>query len=232
MRPRFKNKLVIGSAALAAAALAGGAYAATQSGAGSRQAFTNDVAHRLHVSPDQLRAAVKAAMIDRLNQAVKEGRLTQAEANRIEQRINQGHLPLFFGHREGFARHLRRGPLKAAASYLGLSEAQLFDQLRSGKSLADVAKAQGKTTAGLEQAMTTEFKARLDRAVSNGRITKAQEQKIVDRFQSRLDEMVNRTPPKFGSRRHLHAIPGGPPPGMPGSFEGPPPPGGPPPPAA
>ena len=230
MGPRFKNKLVLGAAALATVSLAGGAYAATQSGTHSRHtAFINDVAHRLNVSPDQLRAAVKGAMTDRLNQAVKDGRLTQAQANAIEQRINSGELPLFFGHHHGFARGLRRGPLKAAATYLGLSEGQLFDQLRSGKSLADVAKAQGKTTAGLEQAMTTEFTARLDRAVAKGRITQAQEQTIFDRFQSRLDQMVNRTPPKFGSGRHLRALPGGPPPGPPGMLGGPPPPDGPPP---
>jgi outer membrane murein-binding lipoprotein Lpp len=227
--PRFKNRFVLGAAALATAALAGGAYAATQTGTSSRQAFINDVAHRLNVTPDQLRAALKAAAIDRINQAVKDGRITQAEANLMERRINHGQLPLFFGHHRGIGRGVRRGPLKAAASYLGLTEVQLFDQLRSGKSLADVAKAKGKTTAGLEQAMTAELTTRLDRAVSNGRITKAQEQTILNRFQSRLDEMVNRMPPKFGSRRHLHAIPGGPPPGAPGMFEGPPPPGGPPP---
>jgi hypothetical protein len=41
-------------------------------------------------------AAVKAAMIDRLNAAVKDGRLTQAEANAIKQRIERGGMPPFF----------------------------------------------------------------------------------------------------------------------------------------
>src|SRR5262245_34229915 len=40
--------------------------------------------------------------------------------------------------------------MKAIADYLGLSEAQLCSQLESGKSLADVARAQGKPVSGLE----------------------------------------------------------------------------------
>ena len=54
-----RHKLAILAAILAAAALAGGAYAATQSGGNPRQAFINDVARRLHVTPAQLRAALK-----------------------------------------------------------------------------------------------------------------------------------------------------------------------------
>jgi hypothetical protein len=239
---RFKNNFALAGTALAAAAFAGGAYAATQSGSSSRQQFINDVAHRLNVSPDQLSAAVKAAMIDRLNTAVKDGKLTQAQANAIEQRINQGQLPLFFGHHHGFGHGVRNGELSSAAGYLGLTDAQLLTQLRTGKSLAQVAKDKGKTTAGLEQAMTTAFTTRLDKAVAAGRITKAQEHTILNRFKSRLDRRVNRagighedgraTPGSFQGPPPPGSLDGPPPPGSPG---GPPPPGapgGPPPPAA
>lgn len=45
------------------------------------------------------------------------------------------------------------GPLGAAAAYLGLSRAQLFEQMGSGKSLADIAKSRGKSVSGLKQAI-------------------------------------------------------------------------------
>ncbi|HEY1592497.1 MAG TPA: hypothetical protein VGF81_11935 [Solirubrobacteraceae bacterium] len=245
MKPRWKNKVALTGAALAAAAFAGGAYAATQSGPSSRQQFLDDVAHRLNVTPDQLTAALKGALIDQINDAVKAGRMTQAEANTLEQRINQGQLPLGFGA-AGFAGPRFGGPgsggrgfgapgaggpgsggrgfggprlrdieLGAAASYLGLTDAQLLDQLRNGKSLAQVAKDKGKTTAGLEQAMTAQFKARLDKAVTAGRITQSQEQTILQRFQSRLDKRVNNAGLKFGLR-HGGFVPGGGPGGGPG----------------
>lgn len=239
MGGRFKNKFAIGAAALAAAAFAGGAYAATQSGSTSRKAFFDDVAKRLNVTPDQLQAAFRAALIDRINAAVAAGRLTQAQANKLEQRIKEGKLPMFFGPR--LRPGLMHSQLKAAASYLGLTEVQLLGDLRSGKSLAQVAKDQGKTTGGLEAAMTAAFKARLDKAVSAGGITSAQEQQILSRYRSHLDARVNRSP-HFGRYQGLRAVPGMPPqpggwgesggwgaPGGPGGADGSPPPGSPPP---
>ena len=53
-------------------AAAGGAYAATQtSGQNTRQAFLNDVAKRLHVTPQQLTAALNGASIDQLQAEVR-----------------------------------------------------------------------------------------------------------------------------------------------------------------
>jgi hypothetical protein len=94
--PRIlKRKSALAAAALAAAAFAGGAYAATQtSEPNARQAFLNDVAKRLGVTPQQLKSAFSGAAIDQLNAAVKAGELTQAQANAIKQRIQQGLPPL------------------------------------------------------------------------------------------------------------------------------------------
>ena len=77
----LRHKLLAGGAAAAVLALGGGAYAATQSGSNPRQAFLNDVAKRLNVSPSQLNSALKGAFTDRLNAAVKAGMLTQAQAS-------------------------------------------------------------------------------------------------------------------------------------------------------
>ena len=55
-----------------------------------RQAFLNDVAKRLNVTPAQLNSALKGAAIDQLDAAVKAGKLTQAQANALKQRIQQG----------------------------------------------------------------------------------------------------------------------------------------------
>jgi hypothetical protein len=226
----LKRKLAIGAAALAAAAFAGGAYAATQdSGANSQQAFVNDVAKRLNISPQQLKAALKGALLDRIDAAVKAGRLTQAQASELKQRLQNGSngvpgLPFFggprffepgeSGHREGGA-----GKLDAAARYLGLTDAQLFDQLRSGKTLAQVSKARGKPVAGLEQAMIAASRTRLEKAVADKEITKAQEQRLLSALPARIHDLVNASGPRSGPRGFFHhqgALPGG-------RFYGPPP---------
>jgi uncharacterized coiled-coil protein SlyX len=99
-----------------------------------------------------------------------------------------------------------RGPARppgpaAIASYLGLTPAQLRQQLGSGKTLAQIAVAQGKTVAGLENAIYADVQAHLDQAVANGRLTKAQEQTLLARLKSRLDDLVNHAFPKAATGR-------------------------------
>src|SRR5207248_4455645 len=107
-----------------------------------------------------------------------------------------------------FGLHGPRFLFGGAASYLGLSRDQLRAQLQSGKSLAQIAQARGKSVTGLEQAITADLKAKLDRAVSSGRLTKAEEQQRLSRLSQVVPQIVNHTPPP------------GPPPGGP-NFRGP-----------
>jgi len=203
---------------VAAAALAGGAYAATQGAPSSRQAFLNDVAQRLHVTPAQLQAAIKGAVLDRLSAAVKAGKLTRAQADAIAQRIQSGAGPgaFFLAPRGGFFFRPRlgerAGPLGAAAKYLGLTRTRLLSELRSGRSLAQVARAEGKTTSGLEQAITAEIKSRLDSRVASGEITKSQEQQILSRLTQRLSDLVTAPPRPPGGALGVPPGPGAPPP--------------------
>jgi hypothetical protein len=191
VKSSLNKKLVIGASGLMLLVGAGGAVAATQSsGSSPRQAYVNDVAKRLNVSPSALSNAMKAAAIDRINAAVAAGRLTQAEANTLKQRIQNGQGAGFLWHRH---RALRAG-LHVAAQYLGISPQTLRSDLRSGKSLAEIAgSTPGKSVAGLKSAILAAAKTRLDAAVKNGRITGQQEQKVLTRLSSRIDMLLNHT---------------------------------------
>ena len=100
--------------------------------------------------------------------------------------------PPGFGHR-GFGFGFG---IEGAADYLGLTEAQLREQLQDGKSLADVAKAQNKDVAGLKAALKAKLTTRLDEAVKDGHLTAAQKTKILADVDDRLDDLINGTPPK------------------------------------
>jgi hypothetical protein len=243
MKRLFRHRLLVGGVALLVAGSAGGAYAATQSGGNSRQAFLNDVAKRLNVPPSELRSAVRGALLDRLNAAVKAGELTQAQADRIKKRIEQGGgFPLGpirgpFGFRHfgpgGPDRHfgpdrglMRHSLLSSAASYLGVDTAQLFSDLQAGKSLAEVAQARHKSVPGLEQALVAAAKARLGKLVASGFLTEAQEQRVLNRLNARIDRLVN-AHPRFIRRNWDTPPPGDAPPLPAPSFGGP---GAPPPP--
>jgi hypothetical protein len=206
MSGRLKRRIVIAAVVLGVVGLGGTALATSSSGGNP---FLNDVAHRLGIAPAKLQSAVNGAITDRLNQLVKQGTLTRAEANAIEQRMKQhgGAMPFAgpFGGPFGggaFHRHFRGGPrpafgfggplgsLQAAATYLGVSPAALAKDLRSGKTLAAVAKANGKSVSGLEAALLAPIEKHLAAAVSGGHMTKAQERRFLAMLSRGIDHFV------------------------------------------
>src|SRR5437879_7212721 len=193
----LKPKVIAGAVAGLAVAGGGAAIAANQLGSPKQesQAVLNDAAKQLGVAPSALSAALKKALENRVDDAVAAGRLTKAQGDELKQRIASGGLPMFGG--PGFHHDGPFGGLDAAATYLGLTEDQLRAQLESGKSLADVAKAQGKSVDGLKQAMLTAIKAKLDQAVKDGRLTSDQRDQILAKITADLDNLINGTlPPK------------------------------------
>jgi hypothetical protein len=229
MLASLKHKAAAGAVATALLAGAGVAYAATNGSnaptpaksranfVADRNAFLDDVAKRLHVTRSQLEAALKGAATDRIDAAVAAGRLTKAQGDAIKQRIQQGGGPFpgpfFFGPQHagpgsflgGRGFRLGFGPgksLDAAAHYLGVTDAQLASQLRSGKSLAQIAKDKGKSVDGLKQAVRSAVQAQVDADVKAGRMTAAQRTGFMKAFGQSLDNLVNRTPPAPPFFRH------------------------------
>lgn len=205
-------KLVV--ALLAFALVAGGGAAIAGTGVLSpkqeRQAFLDDAAKRLGVTPSELSAALKGALEKRVDAAVAAGLITKAEGDRIKARIEAGDVPLFLGpglgrgpggfrHHDRAFEHRRGAQLQAAASYLGLTVEQLHNRLENGKTLAQVAKEQGKSVEGLVQALLTEKTKALDDAVKTGKLTKADRDDLVAGLKERITDLVNG---RFPSHRH------------------------------
>jgi hypothetical protein len=211
-----KKKLAVGAVAVAALAGGGAAIAAGGLATGEdQQAILDAAAKKLGVEPEALESALEDALAARLDAAVAAGRLTEAQAAELKQRLAEGSLPLFGGRgggHDGFGHH---GPasLAAAAEFLGVTEAELRSQLEDGKSLADVAEAEGKSVAGLKAALLAAAKDELDEAVQAGKLTDAQRDDVLARFEERLDDLVDRT--GFGPPRGTRAAGFGHEPGMP-----------------
>jgi predicted DNA-binding protein (UPF0251 family) len=228
MSAHRKRRIVIAAVVIGVLGLGGSALAASSSGGNS---FLGDVATRLGVSQSKLQSAINGAVKDRLNQLVKQGKLTQAQANAIEKRIQQhggaqlnGPFGGPFGGPLGFSRHAHfsgprmggfgfggpvMGSFDTAAKYLGVSEQTLFSDLRSGKTLAAIAKSKGKSVGGLEQAMLAPAKSKLDSAVKGGHMTKAQESRFLQMLSASIDRLVTKGFPKFQGGNH-HGFDGGP----------------------
>ena len=127
MNATLKRKLAVGTTILAGAALAGGAYAASTSSTNPRQAFLDDVAKRLNVTPQQLKNALEGAVADRLQQAVTAGKLTQAQADTIKRRL-QGKEGKEFRYRDlGSMATISR--FRAVVSFKGIRLSGFFGWL-------------------------------------------------------------------------------------------------------
>jgi hypothetical protein len=192
----LKRKVVAGTMAALAVGGTGAGIAATRLGtspSAESKAIVNDAAKQLGVQPSQLSDAIKKALAARVDAAVAAGRLTKEQGAELKTRIQSDNFPLFgpsafdgghFGH--------HRGPgLDAAAKYLGLTETKLDAQLESGKTLAQVAKAQGKSVDGLIAALKDDAKQQFDAAVKAGRLTQAQETRILADLDQRIGDFVN-----------------------------------------
>jgi hypothetical protein len=173
----------------------------------------NDAAAQLGVKPAELTSALKTALKNRVDEAVQSGRLTQAEANAIKERIDAGDVPLLGLGGPGLDRH-RVGPgdeLKVAASYLGTTQAALRTSLAKGQTLAQVAKDRGKSVDGLVAALVEAEKQEWAQAVKDGRMTAAQRDAMLAGLKERMTALVNGGPPlgvpPFGDRARVDLAP-------------------------
>jgi hypothetical protein len=224
-RKLTSRKKVIAAAVAGLAVAGGGAGIAASQDDSAGSSFLDSVAKHLGISSQELEDAAEAAALDQVDEALDQGRITEEQAEELRSRIEAGEVPFFgpgfFGpglgprgepgspERHFFfgdklpERHFFFGDeLSSAADYLGLTEAELHEQLADGKSLADVAEAEGKTVDGLERAILDGARASLDEAVEAERLTREQADAVYERLQSSIDELVNgtfeRRAPGFG----------------------------------
>ena len=187
----LKLKIAGGTAALAAVLGGGAAVAATQlSPAEESDAIVADAAEQLGVEAAELDAALTQALENRVDAALAAGRITEEQATEMKERIDAGDVPLV-GAEPGHRGHHGFVDFAAAADFLGVTEAELQERLRDGDTLAEVAQAEGKTAAGLVDALVAAAKADLAEKVAEGRLTEAQRSSILEELEARVEDVVS-----------------------------------------
>jgi hypothetical protein len=223
------RRLAILSVAALGAVGAGAAIAATQDDKGKEveDAILSDAAGRLDVEADELRTALSEAQLAQIDRAVEAGDLTEQQAERIKQHLEESGRVL--GFPGGPHPHGPGGPggpevFDAIAAELGISVEKLHSQLMNGKSMRKIANANGKTLADVKGAARAAIEKKLAEDVEAGRITEEQAEQIREDLPRILNHLVRG--PRFhrggpGGPRGFGG-PGGPPPGA--GFGPPPPP--------
>jgi polyhydroxyalkanoate synthesis regulator phasin len=170
-----------------------------------------DVAKAHGKTAADVATALKNAVHTRVDQAVTAGKVTADQANtqktqadqRIDQLVNQVMPQGGPGGRGGpggpggFGERGFGGGADAAAA-IGITPQQLRTEL-AGKSLADVAKAHGKTAADVATALKNAAHTRIDQAVTAGRLTADQANTQKAQVDQRIDQQVNQVVPQRGT---------------------------------
>ena len=167
-----------------------------------------DVAKAHGKTAADVATALKNAVHARIDQAVTAGKVTADQANtqktqadqHIDQLVNQVMPQGGPGRRGpgGFGERGFGGGLDAAATAIGITPQQLRTEL-PGKSLADVAKAHGKTAADVATALKNAAHTRIDQAVTAGRLTADQANTLKTQVDQRIDQQINQVVPQRGA---------------------------------
>ena len=170
-----------------------------------------DVATAKNIDLATVKAALLAEAKAHLAEEVTSGKHTQAEADaklaemtsRIDTMLATAGLPARGPHGKG-GHEGKGGPGKfmtaTLATTLKLTQEELKTQLHSGKSLADVAKAQGVDIADVKTVLTSDVTAHLAEEVTSGKHTQAEADAKLAEFKTNLDTMVNRVGPAGGMK--------------------------------
>ena len=154
-------------------------------------------------------ATARGKSVDGLEAALVEAIKTRVDAARTAGKLDAGHAARLLQRAPRLVERLvnatprpraprvkaaaRGGLLKAAATYLGVTNAQLVIELRAGKSLAQVATGKNKSVDGLEQALLAALKQKFDAAVAAGRLPAARAQRLLERAPAHIERLVNRS---------------------------------------
>lgn len=184
-----------GLPAWAAGALSGQAFASRAPAAqgGYCQVYVQALASQLHVSESTLATANQAALKATIQQAYKDGKITQAEETRLLNQVdNASAHPCAFVR---LGRGLAGGPgaarpqlraahtaiVAAVASKLGITPATLQSDLRAGQTVPQLAQQRHVAldgTNGLNAAYLAAVQQQLNQAVSKGLITQTQSTRL------------------------------------------------------
>ena len=196
--------------ALLLLAVAGIGVAGAQSGGSGSDTpyrrFVDRVAELLGKQPAEVRSAITEAQSELVDEAVREGRIPAGRADDIKERIAEGDGAwggrIFGGHGHGHGHGFHIGGLRAqldaATELLGLTREELLEQLRAGKSLAEIAGAE--KTPQLIDTIVKSIQEQIDTAKASGDLTEARAARITENLRDRVTNLVNRNLPERGFR--------------------------------
>ncbi|HEX3722434.1 MAG TPA: hypothetical protein VHV31_06565 [Nitrolancea sp.] len=177
------------------------------------QQFLNRLASNLGISSDKLQQGLKQTADQSIDNAVANGKITQAQADKEKAKVDAGSgLGAFtrnFGARVRNKIVLTMASWQDVASVLNTTPQDLKSQIQSGKTLKQIITDQNKTVDDVVNAVVAKVKTQLDTAVSNGKLTQQREDTMLSNLKTRLTNLINSGGPTFSKNASPNATPSG-----------------------
>jgi transcriptional regulator with XRE-family HTH domain len=133
-----------------------------------------------------------------IDQAVKEGNLTEVQAAKMKEEFTANVEQRLNGKGMFFTKSVRAIPGEAIAAdnkemltLLGLDEATFMTEIKSGKSLLQIAESKGITKQQLIEFETKQFTVKIGQAVKDGDLTEAQAAEMKVDFTANVEQFLN-----------------------------------------
>jgi transposase-like protein len=158
-----------------------------------------DVATEHGVDPNTVITALVDAATTKINTAKTNGKLTDEQATKLLANLGERvtnvvqHKGPFAAHGRRHAQRLRRRARaggKLAAQTIGIDAKALRDELRSGKSIADVATEHGIAPNTVINALVDAATTKINAAKAAGKLTDAQAARLLDHLTERISRFV------------------------------------------
>jgi len=185
----------LAAAALSASILVGGAAGAAVLVPGVASAASSATA-----------AVAPQWMTDALDKLVSDGTIDQAQADAVAQALADAKPAGGGGGHRGGPGH----SIEAAATALGLTEAELHTALESGQTLAQVAADKGVDVQTVIDALVAQANTHIDEEVASGELTQAEGDARKADVVERVTDMVNNGRPAGGPGPRGHGSGHGP----------------------
>ncbi len=161
---------------------------------GSR--FREAVAEALGIKVEEYGAAVDQAQEQVVGEALAEGWLTEDQAEKLQERMEQGFGPRgmdrgFMGPRGGLMGRGEDGLIGLIAEELGITVEDLVAELQDGKSFADLLSED--QIAEITNDHLAQLEENLNQAVEDGKITEKQANAMLEQARERVPELLNGT---------------------------------------
>jgi hypothetical protein len=184
-----------------------------------------DIAKEKSVDVSKVTSAVAATLKAKLDAALADGKLTQAQYDEQSEKLTEKATSIVNGEKPdgmgfgggcgpggpgGFGMVFADG---SVATALGLTADELKTELQAGKTLADIAKEKSVDVTKVTSAVAAALKAKLDAALADGRLTQAQYDEQSAKLTEVATSIINGEKPDgmgFGHGRRGHSGPGGP----------------------